>query len=73
MIDRGTGTKTLNEVKSVENIRIPRESSKFALHRARMPGEFNSEKDSHQVKFERRPRVLEKISFRKLRDSKLSG
>ena len=48
-------------------------ASKFALHRARMPGEFNSEKDSHQVKFERRPRVLEKISFRKLRDSKLSG
>ena len=46
--------------KSIESI----ESSKFFSHRARMSGEFDSKKDSHSTKFERRTRVFLKLSFR---------
>ena len=49
------------------------ESSRFVSHRARMSGEFDSRKDSQSTKFERRPRIFVKLSFRELRDSKLSG
>ena len=38
-----------------------------------MLGEFDSRKDSQSTKFERRPRIFVKLSFRELRDSKLSG
>ena len=38
-----------------------------------MPGEFDSRKDSQSTKFERMPRIFVKLSFRELRDSKLSG
>ena len=38
-----------------------------------MSGEFDSRKDSQSTKFERRPRIFVKLSFRELYDSKLSG
>ena len=38
-----------------------------------MSGEFDSRKDSQSIKFERRPRILVKLDFRELSDSKLSG
>ena len=38
-----------------------------------MSGEFDSTKDSHSTKLERRHRILVKTSFRELCDSKLSG
>ena len=38
-----------------------------------MSREFDSRKDSHSTKFERRPQILVKLSFRELSDSKLSG
>ena len=38
-----------------------------------MSGEFDSKKDSHSTKFERRPQIFAKLSFRELCDSKLSG
>ena len=38
-----------------------------------MSGEFNSGKDSHSPKFERRPRIFLKLNLRELRDSNLSG
>ena len=38
-----------------------------------MSREFDSGKDSHLTKFERRCRVLVKLSFRELCYSKLSG
>ena len=49
------------------------ESSRFVSHRGRMSGEFDSRKDSHSTKFERRPRIFVKLSFRELCDSNLSG
>ena len=49
------------------------ESSRFVSHRARMPGEFDSRKDSQSTKFERMPQIFVKLSFRELRDSKLSN
>ena len=49
------------------------ESSRFVSHRERMSGEFDSRKDSQSRKFERRPRIFVKLSFRELWDSKLSG
>ena len=49
------------------------ELSKLVSHRVRMSGEFDSRKDSHSTKFERRPQILVKLSFRELYDSKLSG
>ena len=49
------------------------ESSKFVSHRARMPREFDSRKDSQSTKFERKPQIFVKLSFRELCDSKLSG
>ena len=48
-------------------------SSRFVSHRERMSGEFDSRKDSQSRKFERRPRIFVKLSFRELWDSKLSG
>ena len=39
-------------------------------HTARMSGEFDSRKDSQSTKFERRPRIFIKLSFRELCDSK---
>ena len=38
-----------------------------------MLGEYDSRKNSQSTKFERRPRIFVKLSFRELRDSKLSG
>ena len=49
------------------------ESSRFASHRARMPGEFDSRKDSQSTKFERRAQIFVRLSLRELCDSKLSG
>ena len=49
------------------------ESSRFVSHRERMSGEFDSRKDSQSKKFEQRPQIFVKLSFRELRDSKLSG
>ena len=37
-----------------------------------MSGEFDSRKDSHSTKLERRPRIFVKLSFRELRGSTLS-
>ena len=48
-------------------------SSKFVSHRVRMSGEFDSRIDSHSTKFERKPWIFEKLSFRNLSDYKLSG
>ena len=49
------------------------ESSRFVSHRARLSGEFDSRKDSQSTKFEQRPQIFVKLSFRELCDSKLSG
>ena len=49
------------------------ESSKFVSHRARMSVWFDSTKDSHSTKLERRPQLFVKLSFRELCGSKLSG
>ena len=38
-----------------------------------MSREFDSRKDSHSRRFERRPRIFVKLRVRGLRDSKLSG
>ena len=38
-----------------------------------MSGEFDSRIDLYSTKFERRPRIFVKLSFRELRDSKLPG
>ena len=48
------------------------ESSRLVSHRARMSGQFDSRKDSHSTKFERRPQIFIKIIFRELCESKLS-
>ena len=42
------------------------ESSKFASHRVRMSGEFDSRKDSHSTTLEQRPQIFVKLSFREL-------
>ena len=44
----------------------------LVTHRARMSGKLDSKKDSHSTKFERRPRIFAKLSFRELCDLKLS-
>ena len=52
VIDRGTRNevmKTLNEVKPVENI-----NKKCRVRMSVLRGEFDSRKDSHSAKFERR-------------------
>ena len=49
------------------------DSSRFVSHRARIAGEFDSRKDSQSTKFERRPRIFVKLSFRESCDSELSG
>ena len=49
------------------------ESFKFVSHRARMSDKFDSRKDSHSTKFEQRPQIFVKLSFRELCDSMLSG
>ena len=36
--------------------------------RGRMPGEFDSRKDSHSTKVEQRPQIFVKLSFRDLSD-----
>ena len=46
---------------------------KLVSHKARLSREFDSRKDSHPTKLERRSQILVKLSFRKFRDSKLSG
>ena len=38
-----------------------------------MSGEFDSRKDSYATKFERRPQIFVKLSFRELCDPKLSS
>ena len=49
------------------------ESSRFASNGARIPGELDSRKDLHPIKFKRRHRILIKLRFKTLCDSKLSG
>ena len=44
------------------------ESSRFVQHRARTPREFDSRKDSQSPKFEQRPEIFVKLSFRELCD-----
>ena len=113
VIDRGKRSKTLSEVKPVENINKNLQSfpeinpvqnkvlfshklqdhayeyqNPFELkennlsqrncqnqlshpgfsRRARMSGEFDSKKDSQPTKFEQRPRIFVKLSFRKFID-----
>ena len=46
-------------------------SSRFVSQRARMSQEFDSRKDPQSTKFEGRPQIFVKLSFRALRDSKL--
>ena len=48
------------------------ESPKFVSHKAKMSCEFDSRKDSHSTKFEWRPEILVKLSFRELSNSSLS-
>ena len=48
-------------------------SLKFVSHIARMLAEFDSKKDSQSTKFEQRPQILVKLSFRESCDSKSSG
>ena len=38
-----------------------------------MSGEFDSRKDSHSAKLEKRPQIFVKLCFRELCDSKLPG
>ena len=38
-----------------------------------MSGEFDSRKNSQSTKFERRPQIFVKLSFKELCDPKLSG
>ena len=49
------------------------ESSRFASHRARMSGDFDTRKDMQSTKFEQRPITFVWLSFRQLCDSELSG
>ena len=49
------------------------ELSKVASHRTGMSGESDLKKNSQSTKFEQRPQIFVKLSFRKLCDSKLSG
>ena len=49
------------------------ESSRFVSHRARMSGEFDSRKNLQSTKFERRPRIFVKLSFKELGNLKSSG
>ena len=49
------------------------ESSKFVSDRVRMSGELDPRKDSQSIKCKRRLRIFVKLSYRELRDSKLSG
>ena len=49
------------------------ELSKFVSQRARMSAEFDSRKDSHSTKLNRRPRMFVKLNFKELCGSKLSG
>ena len=46
------------------------ELSRFVSNRVRMSGKFDSRKDSQSTKFEWRPSILVKLSFRELCDSK---
>ena len=48
------------------------ESSRFVSLGARISGEFDS-KNLQSTKFERRPQIFVKLSFRELCHSKLSG
>ena len=38
-----------------------------------MSGEFDSRKNSQSIKFEQKPQIFVKLSFRELCNSKLSG
>ena len=62
------GRKPLTE-KVSESI----EPSRFVSHRARMSGQFDSRKDLQSKKIEQKPQIFQKLSFRELRDSKLSS
>ena len=57
---------------SQKNLPESIEWSTFAYNRARMSGEFDSKKDSQWTKFERKPQIFAKLSFRELWDSKSS-
>ena len=45
----------------------------FVSHRARMSREFESRKDSCSTKFEQKPQIFVKLSFKEFCDSNLSG
>ena len=57
----------------MEKLQESVESSRFVSHRARMSGEFDARQDFQSTKFELSPRIFVKLSFRELRNSKLSG
>ena len=57
----------------MENLPESIESSTFVWYRGRMSGEFDSKQDSQSTKFERRPQIFVKLSFRELCNLKLSG
>ena len=42
-------------------------------HRAKLSGEFDSRKDSHSTKLEKRPPIFVKLSFKEWCGSNLSG
>ena len=48
-------------------------SFKFVSHRARISGKFHSRKYSHSKKFQWRPQIFRKLSFKELCDSNLLG
>ena len=48
-------------------------SSRFVSHRVRMSREFDSRKDLQSTKFEQKPQIFIKLSFRELCNSKLTG
>ena len=68
-------SKILSDQRKVTSLKeITRiKSSRFVSHRARMPGEFDSKKDSQSTKFERRPQIFVKPRFRELLNSTLSS
>ena len=73
MIYGGKTSKTLSEVMPVENISKNLQSFleiSPMQKEVRMSGPLDLRKDSQSTKFERRPQILVKLSFRELCNSK---
>ena len=83
VIDRGQRSKTLSELKPVENINKnlqsfleigPVQKEVLLSHKLRHHAfEYQQNSTIQSTKFERRPRIFVKLSFRELCNSKLSG